>query len=74
MEGGNKSYFCEVPPIQKWITKKKKLTVEYPNIPLAIHAMPQCECLHIPEPVDSFLPDCDEEEENTLEETPQPST
>jgi len=43
-------------------------------MPLAIHAMPQCEGLHIPEPLDSFLPDCDEEEENTSEETPQPLT
>jgi hypothetical protein len=48
--------------------------VEYPNIPLAIRAVPHCEGLHIAEPLDSFSPDCDEEEENTPEETPQPST
>jgi hypothetical protein len=68
-------YSCTVPPIQKGITKKKKCTVEYPNIPPAIHPVPHCEGLPIPEPSpDSFSLHCDEEEENTLKETPQPST
>jgi hypothetical protein len=40
---------------------------------LAIRAVPQCEGLRIPELLNSFSPDCDEEEENTTEETPQPS-
>jgi hypothetical protein len=60
--------------IQKGITKKKKWRAEYPNIPLAIRLVPHCKGLSIPEPPDSFSLDCDEEEENTLEETPQPST
>jgi hypothetical protein len=41
-------YFCMVPPIQNGITKKKKWTVEYPNIPLAIRPVPHCEGLSIP--------------------------
>ena len=40
-------YFCMVPPIQKGITKKKKWTVEYANIPLAIRLVPHCEGLPI---------------------------
>jgi hypothetical protein len=62
-----------VPPIQKGITKKKKWAVEYPNIPLAIHSVPHCDGLPIPEHPDSFPLDCDEEEENTPEQTPQPT-
>jgi hypothetical protein len=63
-----------VPAIKKGITKKKKWTVEYPNIPSAIRPVPHCECLPIPEPPNSFCLDCVEEEENTPEETWQPST
>jgi hypothetical protein len=63
-----------VPPTQKGITKKEKRTVEYPNIPSAIHLMPHCKSLSIPELLNSFSLDSDEEEENTPEETPQPST
>jgi hypothetical protein len=63
-----------VPPIQKGITKKEKWRVEDPNIPSAIRPVPDCEGLPIPEPPDSFSLDCDEEEKNTPEETPQPST
>jgi hypothetical protein len=51
-----------------------KWTVEYPNIISAIRPVPHCECLLIPGHPDSFSLDCDEEEENTPEETPQPST
>jgi hypothetical protein len=67
-------YFCMVPPIHKGITKKKKWTVEYPNLPSAICPMSQCVGLPISEPPDSSSLDCDEEEENTPEETPQSST
>jgi hypothetical protein len=63
-----------VPPIQKVITKKKKWTVEYSNIPSAILTVHHCEGLPIPEPTESFSLGCDEEEENTPEETPRPST
>jgi hypothetical protein len=36
-------YICTVPPTQKGIIKKKKWTVEYPNIPLVICPVPHCE-------------------------------
>ena len=67
-------YFCMVSPAQKGITKKKKWTVVCPNIPSAICPVPHCEGLPIPEPPASFSLDSDEEEKNTPEETPQPST
>jgi hypothetical protein len=63
-----------VPSIQKGIAKKKKWTVECPNIPSGIRPVPHCEGLPIAEPSESFSLDCDEEEENTPEETLQPST
>jgi hypothetical protein len=63
-----------VPPIQKGIAKKKKWAVEVPNIPSAIRPVPHCERLPIPEPPDSFPLDSDEKEENTSEETLEPST
>jgi hypothetical protein len=63
-----------VPSIPKEITRKKKWAVEYPNIPLAIRPVRHCEDLPISEPPVSFSLDLDEEEENTPEETPRPST
>jgi len=48
--------------------------LEYPNIPSAICPLPYGEWLPILEPPNSFSLDCDEEEENTPEETKQPST
>lgn len=62
-----------VPPVQKGITKMKKWSVEYPNIPSTIRPV-TCEGLPIPERPDFFFLDCDEEEENTPEETQQPFT
>jgi len=64
-------YFCMVHPIQK---KKKKWIVENPNIPSTICQVPHYHGLPIPEPSKSFLLDSDMEEENTFEETLQPST
>jgi len=43
-------------------------------MPSAIRPAPQCESLPIPEPPNSFSLDCDDEEENTPQETSQPST
>jgi hypothetical protein len=42
-----------VPPVQKDITKMKKWSVEYPNIPWTIR---HCEGLPIPELPDFFPP------------------
>jgi hypothetical protein len=47
-------YFCMVPPIQKGITKKKQWTVEYPNIPTAVHPVSHYEGLPIPESLTVF--------------------
>jgi hypothetical protein len=59
-------YFCILPPNQTVITNEKKLTVEYPNIQLALRPVPCCEGLPIPESPESLYLDCDEEEENIL--------
>jgi len=61
-------------PVLKGITKKKKWIVENPNIPSAIHQVLHYDVLPIPEPSESFSLDPDVEEENTSEETLQPST
>ena len=47
-------YFCMVPPIDKGLTKKKKLFVQYPNIPSAIRPVPHGEGLPIPKAPESF--------------------
>jgi len=57
-------FFYMVLPIQKGITWKERWTVEYPNIPLAIHPVPHCAWLNILDPSDSIALDCDEEELN----------
>jgi len=41
-------YFCIVPPLQQGITKKKKQTVNYPNILSAIRPVPHTEDLPVP--------------------------
>jgi hypothetical protein len=53
-----------VPPLQKGLTWKERWTVEYPNIPLAIHPVPHCAGLTILDPPDSIALDCDEEDLN----------
>ena len=56
-------YFCMVPPVQKGITKKKKWSVEYPDILSTIRPVTHCEVLPIPDLPDSFfLLNCDEKE------------
>jgi hypothetical protein len=70
-EGANKS-----PPLpfQKGITKKKKWTKEYPNLPSATHTVPLCKGVPIPEPCNRFFPlECDEEGKNTHKTQLQPS-
>ncbi|XP_068235627.1 uncharacterized protein [Palaemon carinicauda] len=42
-------YFCMVPPIQKGLSKKKKESIEYPNIPSAIRPIPHGEGLPVPD-------------------------
>ena len=47
-------YFCMVPSIQNGISKKKKPTLVYPNIPSAIRPVPHGDGLPVPEPPDNF--------------------
>jgi hypothetical protein len=52
-----------VPPVHKGITRKKKWTVQYPNIPSAICPVSHYEGLPISEPTVIFSPASEEEEE-----------
>jgi len=63
-------YFCLVPAIDKGLSKKKKATVKYPNIPSALRPVPHDEGLPVPELPESFLLESDEEQhENESTET-----
>ena len=46
-------YFCMVPCIQNGVSMKKKSTLMYPNIPLAIRPVPRGDRLPVPEPPDN---------------------
>lgn len=50
----NNCYFCMVPQIGKGISKKKKWTIEYPNIPSAIRPVPHGDDLPVPKVPESF--------------------
>jgi hypothetical protein len=56
-------YFCMAPPVSGGITKKKKWTRVYPNIPSAPHAVPHGEGISVPEPPKEFTIDSDDEDE-----------
>jgi len=48
-------YFCLVPPLSGGITKQKKSTVVYPNIPSALRPVPHGDGLPIPEPAAEYI-------------------
>jgi len=52
-----------VPPVSGDITKKKKWTIVYPNIPSALSPLPHGEGISFPEPPKEFTIDSDEEDE-----------
>jgi hypothetical protein len=52
-----------VPPVSGGITKKKKLTIVYPNIPSALRSFPHSEGISVPEPPKEFTVDLDDEDE-----------
>jgi hypothetical protein len=52
-----------VPPVSGGITKKKKWTVVYPNIPSALRPVLHGEGISIPEPPKEFTIDSDDEDE-----------
>jgi hypothetical protein len=56
-------YFCMVPPVSGGITKKKKWTIVYPNIPPALRPVPRGEEFSVPEPSKEFTIDSDDEDE-----------
>ena len=59
-------YFCVVPPVSVGITKKKKWSVVYPNIPSALRPFLHGEGISIPEPPKEFTIDSDDEAEGEL--------
>jgi hypothetical protein len=56
-------YFCTVPPVSRGITKKKKWTIVYPNIPSALRPVPHGEGISVPEPPKECTVDSDDEDE-----------
>jgi len=66
--------FCIVLPLRHGITKKKKRTVNYPNILPAIRPVPHTEDLPAPVPPHQYILDSDDEPTENREKTPQPST
>jgi len=58
--------FCMVPPVPEVITKKKKWTIVYPNIPSALRPVPHGEGISVPEPPKEFTIDSDNEDEGEL--------
>jgi len=67
-------YFCIVPPLRHGITKKKKRTVNYPNISSAIRPVPHTEDLPFPVPPQQYILVSDDEPTENQEKTPQRST
>lgn len=58
-------YFCIVPPIKKGISRKKRLSMKYPNIPSAIRPVPHGDDLPVPNPPEEYSLDSDEDEDST---------
>jgi len=52
-----------VPPVSGDITKKKKWTVVYPNIPSALRPVQHGEGISVPEPTKEFTIHSDDEDE-----------
>jgi hypothetical protein len=52
-----------VPPVSGGITKKKKCTVVYPNIPSALRPVPQGTGISVPELLKEFTIDSDDEDD-----------
>lgn len=60
-------YFCMVPPIKKGISRKKKLSIKYPNILSAIRPVPHGDDLPVPNPPGDYSLESDEDEDSTKE-------
>ncbi|XP_077117201.1 uncharacterized protein LOC143773722 [Ranitomeya variabilis] len=57
-------YFCMVAPLQHGMSRKKKGTIEYPNIPSAIRPVPHGKDLPVPRPPKEYVLESDQEEES----------
>ena len=67
-------YFCMVPLIQNGMSKRKKSTLVYLNIPSAILSVPHSDRLPVPEPPDNFAMYSDDEDSVSSDsEEQQPS-
>lgn len=68
-------YFCLIPPIKQGINKKKRMVIEYPNLPSAIRPVPHSDELPIPNPPQEYTLDSDESPDDNVEDDLfQPST
>ena len=60
-------YFCMVLPVAKGLSRKKKWTKHYPNIPSALRPVPHGEDLPAPDPPESFSLDPDDDQDDDQE-------
>ena len=67
-------YFCMIPPVAKGMSRKKKWTVDYPNIPSAVPPTPHTEDLPIPVPPESYSLNLDDDHDDNDPTGPEPST
>jgi hypothetical protein len=67
-------YFCMVPPVRKGISKKKKWTLRYPNIPFAMRPVLHGEGLPVPEPPYSYSLESEDEQDDEIYDSSGPST
>jgi len=66
-------YVCMVPPVSRGITKKKKWTIVYPNIPSALRPVLHGEGISVPEPPkESTIDSGDEDEYESTSGSPEP--
>ena len=77
MEGTNRPHdrllFLYSSATSARITKKKKRTVNYPNISSVVRLVPHTEDLPFPVPTQQYISDSDDEPTENQEKTPQPS-
>ena len=80
MEGTNRPFYRllflynSTTSARNYEYKKKKRTVNYPNISSAIRPVPHTEDLPVPVPPQRYILDSDDEPTENWEKTPQPST
>jgi hypothetical protein len=65
-------YFYMVPPVSGGITKEKKRTIVYLNVPSALRQIPHGEGISVPEPSKEFTIDSDEVKGESTSGSPEP--